>query len=41
MEKVEELQEGLIMKNLSVIRWIGHAESTKVVWHSYEVLLCV
>ena len=41
IEKVYELQEGLIMKNLSVTRWIGRAESIKTVWYSYEVLLCV
>ena len=27
MEKVEELQEGIIVKNLPVTRWIGHLES--------------
>ena len=27
MEKVEELQEGIIVKNLPVTRWIGHFES--------------
>ena len=41
LEKVNELQEGLIMKNLSVTRWIGRAESIKAVWNSYEVLVTV
>ena len=27
MEKVDELQEGIIVKNLPVTRWIGHLES--------------
>ena len=27
MEKVEELQEGIIVKNLPVTRWTGHLES--------------
>ena len=27
MKKVEELQEGIIVKNLPVTRWIGHFES--------------
>ena len=36
-EKIEELQEGLIMKNLSKTRWIGRAESIRAVWTSYEV----
>ena len=27
------------MKNLSVTRWIGRAESIKAVWNSYEALL--
>ena len=31
IEKVEELQEGLIMKNQSVTRWIGRAKSIKAV----------
>ncbi|CAB4045720.1 zinc finger MYM-type 1-like, partial [Paramuricea clavata] len=40
-DKIEELQEGLIMKNLSKTRWIGRAESIRAVWLSYEVLLDV
>ena len=28
MEKVEELQEGIIVKNLPVTRWIGDLESS-------------
>ena len=39
IEKIEELSEGLITKNLSVTRWIGRAESIKAVWNSYEALL--
>ena len=38
-EKIEELQEGLIMKTLSITRWIGRAESIRAVWQSYEILL--
>ena len=38
-EKIEELQDGMIMKNLSQTRWIERAESIRVVWHSYEILL--
>ena len=38
-EKIEELQEGLIMKNLSKTRWIGRAESIRAVWTSYEVII--
>ena len=41
MNKVEELQEGLIMKNVPVATWIGRAESIRVVWNSYKVLLSV
>ena len=41
MDKVEELQEGIIVNNLHVTRWIACAESVKVVWNSYEVLLCM
>ena len=37
-EKIEELQDGLIMKNLSQTQWIERAESIRVVWHSYEIL---
>ena len=40
-EKIEELQDGLIMKNLSQTQWIERAESIRVVWHSYEILLDV
>ena len=40
-EKVEELQEELIMNNLSVIRWIGRTESRKAVRKSFEDLLCI
>ena len=38
-EKIEDFQAGLVMKNLSLTRWIGRAESIKAVWDSYEVLL--
>ena len=38
-DKIEELQEGLTMKNLSKTRWIGRAESIRAVWLSYEILL--
>ena len=41
MDKVKELQEGIIVNNLPVARWIAYAESVKVVWNSYEVLLCM
>ena len=41
IEKVEESQKGLIMKNLSMTRWNGRAESIKTVRNSFEVLLCV
>ena len=41
MNKVEELQEGLIMKNVPVTTWIDRAESVRVVWNSYKVFLCV
>ena len=41
MDKVKELQEGIIVNNLPVTRWIAYAESVKVVWNSYEVLLCM
>ncbi|CAB4017344.1 zinc finger MYM-type 1-like [Paramuricea clavata] len=37
--KIESLQEGLIMKNLSQTRWIGRAESIKAVWFSYETVI--
>ena len=39
--KIQELQEGLIMKNLSQTQWIGRAESIRAVWQSYEILLDV
>ena len=38
-ERIEELQEGLIMKSLSSTRWIGRAESIRAVWISYEIIL--
>ena len=37
--EIEALQEGLIMKNLSKICWIGRAESIRAVWDSYEILI--
>ena len=38
-ERIEELQEGLIIKSLSKTRWIGRAESIRAVWISYEIIL--
>ena len=38
-DKIEELQEGLVMKNLSKTRWIGRAESIRAVWIGYEILI--
>ena len=38
-ERIEELQEGLIMKSLSKTCWIGRPESIRAVWISYEILL--
>eukprot|EP00795_Rhopilema_esculentum_P002687 gene2687-895_t len=38
-EKIKELQEELIMENLSKTRWIGRAESIRAVWISYEVII--
>ena len=37
-ERIEELQEGLIMKSLSKTRWIGRAESIRAVRISYEII---
>ena len=40
-ENIEKLQEGLVMKTLSITRRIGRAESIRAVWQSYEILLDV
>ena len=40
-ESIGKMEEGLMMKNLSVTRWIGRASSITAVWASYEVLLTV
>ena len=38
-QNIDALQEVLVMKNLSKTRWIGRAESIRVVWASYEILI--
>eukprot|EP00795_Rhopilema_esculentum_P015247 gene15249-6455_t len=38
-DRIEELKEGLVMKNSSKTRWIGRAETIRAVWIGYEILI--